>query len=181
MRFWILSDSATGRTYLRRIDAPQYGLRPLCNRLANIQSSQPVNLHVFFQFKRASPSRGCRGTGFCEDSVLQPFDVCRNGDDQRPRFFPAADCEIRRTLKFTLDPLGEPLGQSIVPNMPELNKRGLGRRSLRVLTCLDVFENGSEWLLIFDTSALCYHFYFRLTQVARKLFESVRIERSNAE
>ena len=77
-----------------------------------------------------------------------PFDVCRNGDNQRPRLFPAADCEIRRTLKFAFHRLGEPLGQSIVPNMPELNKRGLGRRSLRVLTCLDVFENGSEWLLI---------------------------------
>lgn len=57
--------------YLRRIHAPQYGLRPWCNRLANIQSSPPMNLHVLLQFNSASPSRGCRGTGFCDDSVLQ--------------------------------------------------------------------------------------------------------------
>ena len=31
-----------------------------------------------------------------------------------------------------------------VPNMPELNKRGLGRRSLRVLTCLDVLRTVSS-------------------------------------
>src|SRR5712691_4345206 len=57
--------------YLRRMHAPQYGLRPLCNRLANIQSSLPVKLHVSRQFNSASPSRGCIGTGFCDDSVLQ--------------------------------------------------------------------------------------------------------------
>src|ERR1700721_3415717 len=66
-----MRDSATGRMYLRRIHAPQYGLRPLCNRLANIQLSLPVNLHAFRQFNSASLSRGCKGTGFCDDSVLQ--------------------------------------------------------------------------------------------------------------
>jgi len=140
---------------LRRMDAPQYSLRPLCKRLAKIQSSYPVNLHVLRQVNSASLANQDTLPQGGFGNLIDLYDELIRDAERNSRICDdviAAVREGRSPLVLTerdehLDELASRL-QPVIHNLIVL-RGGMGKKQLQQIhSSLAAIPSGAERVLL---------------------------------